>query len=69
MDGQAMIDTAEGAHLEIVNLLQRMREIAVQASNDTNDSTDRNNLRLNITPWLMKLIELQQLHHGQAKHC
>ena len=44
MDGQAMIDTAEGAHLEIVNLLQRMREIAVQASNDTNDATDRNNL-------------------------
>ena len=44
MDGQAMIDTAEGAHVEIVNLLQRMREIAVQASNDTNDANDRNNL-------------------------
>jgi flagellin len=44
MDGQAMIDTAEGAHIEITNLLQRMREIAVQAANDTNDATDRNNL-------------------------
>jgi flagellin len=44
MDGQAMIDTAEGAHQEIVNLLQRMREIAVQAGNDSNDANDRNNL-------------------------
>ena len=44
MDGQAMIDTAEGAHKEIESILQRMRELAVQASNDTNDSTDRLNL-------------------------
>jgi len=44
MDGQAMIDTAEGAHVEITGLLQRMREIAVQAANDTNDANDRNNL-------------------------
>jgi len=41
MDAQALIDTAEGAQLEVVNLLQRMRELAVQASNDTNDSNDR----------------------------
>jgi len=44
MDAQAMIDTAEGAHKEIESILQRMRELAVQASNDTNDSTDRLNL-------------------------
>jgi flagellin len=41
MDGQALIDTAEGAHAEVENILQRMRELAVQAANDTNDSTDR----------------------------
>jgi flagellin len=45
MDGQAMIDTAEGAHNEIVNILQRMRELAVQGANDTNNSTDRVNLK------------------------
>jgi flagellin len=44
MDAQAMIDTAEGAHKEIESILQRMRDLAVQASNDTNDSTDRLNL-------------------------
>ena len=37
MDGQALIDTAEGAHQEIETILQRMRELAVQAANDTND--------------------------------
>ncbi len=41
MDAQALIDTAEGAHVEISNLLQRMREIAVQSANDTNDANDR----------------------------
>ena len=41
MDGQAMIDTAEGAHKEVANLLQRMRELAVQSANDTNSTADR----------------------------
>jgi flagellin len=44
-DGQALIDTAEGAHLEIVNILQRMREIGIQAANDTNNADDRTNLQ------------------------
>jgi len=45
LDGQALIDTAEGAHKEIENILQRMREVAVQASNDTNNGQDRDNLQ------------------------
>ena len=45
MDGQALIDTAEGAHAEVENILQRMRELAVQASNDTNSSSDRTMLQ------------------------
>jgi flagellin len=48
-DGQAMIDTAEGAHLEIVNILQRMREISIQAANDTNNADDRTNLQAEMT--------------------
>jgi len=48
MDGQALIDTAEGAHQEIETILQRMRELAVQAANDTNDANDRANLQLEI---------------------
>lgn len=40
-DGISMVQTAEGAHKEITNMLQRMRELAVQAANDTNTSDDR----------------------------
>jgi flagellin len=45
-DGQGLINTAEGAHKEVENILQRMRELAVQAANDTNDSTDRANIQV-----------------------
>ena len=40
-DGISMIQVAEGATVEVTNMLQRMRELAVQAINDTNSSTDR----------------------------
>ncbi|MDB4594228.1 flagellin, partial [Paracoccaceae bacterium] len=49
MDGQALIDTAEGAHAEVENILQRMRELAVQSSNGTNSAQDRNNLQAEMT--------------------
>jgi len=48
LDGQALIDTAEGGHKEIENVLQRMREVAVQSANDTNDLSDRANLQAEI---------------------
>ena len=40
-DGISMIQTAEGALNESQAILQRMRELAVQAANDTNVNTDR----------------------------
>ncbi|WP_340002701.1 flagellin [Oceanobacillus sp. FSL K6-0127] len=40
-DGISMIQTAEGALNETHSILQRMRELAVQASNDTNVTDDR----------------------------
>lgn len=40
-DGIAMLQTAEGALVEVTNMLQRMRELAVQAATDTNTSDDR----------------------------
>ena len=45
LDGQALIDTAEGGHKEIEEILQRMREIAIQSANDTNSAQDRGNLQ------------------------
>ncbi|MGG1664383.1 flagellin Hag [Brevibacillus sp. NRS-1366] len=40
-DGISMIQTAEGALNETHSILQRMRELSVQASNDTNVTEDR----------------------------
>jgi flagellin len=40
-DAISMIQTAEGATQEVTNMLQRMRELAVQAGNDTNTADDR----------------------------
>ena len=40
-DGVSLIQTAEGALNEIHSIVQRMRELTVQASNDTNVTSDR----------------------------
>jgi flagellin len=48
-DAQAMINTIESSHSEIQNILQRMRELAVQGANDTNGTDDRTNIRTELT--------------------
>jgi flagellin len=44
-DGISLIQTAEGALDEVHSILQRMRELAVQAANDTNVQVDRQALQ------------------------
>ena len=44
-DGISMIQTAEGALNETHSILQRMRELAVQAANGTETDSDRDNLQ------------------------
>lgn len=51
-DGISMVQTAEGASEEIGNITQRMRELAVQSSNETNSGSDRTKI----------VEELTQLH-------
>jgi flagellin len=47
-DGISLIQTAEGALNETHSILQRMRELAVQSSNDTNTDDDRAELQKEI---------------------
>lgn len=47
-DGISMIQTAEGALSETQNILQRMRELSVQSSNDTNTAADRQSIQKEI---------------------
>ena len=44
-DGLAMLAVIENATNDVTDMLQRMRELAVQAANDTNGSTDRSFLQ------------------------
>ncbi|RLQ91019.1 flagellin [Planomicrobium sp. Y74] len=44
-DGISLMQTAEGALNETHDILQRMRELAVQSANDTNTGTDRAELQ------------------------
>ncbi len=48
-DGISMAQTAEGALNEVTNMLQRVRELAVQAANGTYQTSDRDNLQEEIT--------------------
>ena len=47
-DGISLAQTAEGALQESTNILQRMRELAVQSANDTNSASDRTSLQAEV---------------------
>ncbi len=45
-DAISMVQSADGAMVEITNMVQRMRELAIQSISDTNTKTDRAALNL-----------------------
>jgi flagellin len=47
-DGIALAQTADGALNEVTNMLQRVRELAVQSKSGTYSSTDRTNLQAEV---------------------
>ncbi|MGB2041483.1 MAG: hypothetical protein ACPHUH_05195, partial [Porticoccaceae bacterium] len=57
-DAISMIQTEDGAMIEVTNMLQRMRELAVQASSGTNSSTDRTSLN---TEFSALAAQIQQI--------
>ncbi len=48
-DGSSVLETADGALNEVHSMLQRMRELAVQAANDTNSQSDRESIQAEIS--------------------
>ena len=59
-DGISLAQTAEGALQETTNLLQRMRELAVQSANDTNTTSDRASLNAEVTQLKAELDRIGQ---------
>ena len=47
-DGISLVQTAEGALSETINMLQRIRELAVQSANGTNSTQNRTDLNLEV---------------------
>jgi len=54
-DGLAMLSTIENATNDVTDMLQRIRELAVQASNDTNSGTDREYLQREVDSLLNEI--------------
>ncbi|MBP8037560.1 MAG: flagellin, partial [Desulfobulbus sp.] len=54
-DGISLAQTAEGAMQESTNILQRVRELAVQAANATNSASDRASLQAEVSQLLSEL--------------
>ena len=50
-----MLATIENATNDVTDMLQRVRELAVQASNDTNSSTDRSYLQQEVDSLLNEI--------------
>jgi len=48
-DGISLAQVAEGAMQETTNILQRMRELSIQASNSTNNNTDRQSIQSEVS--------------------
>lgn len=59
-DGISLAQTAEGALGESTNILQRIRELAIQAANSTNSSSDRLSLQAEVNQLVSELDRISQ---------
>ena len=57
-DAINLIQTAEGATNEITDMMQRMRELAVQSVNDTNSNSDRTSLDLEFQQLKQQIVQI-----------
>ncbi|HHX88067.1 MAG TPA: flagellin [Firmicutes bacterium] len=66
-DGISLIQTAEGALTESHNILQRMRELAVQAANDTLAGEDRDAIKEEVTELIAELDRIAETTEFNTK--
>ncbi|WP_293753221.1 flagellin [Limnohabitans sp. Rim8] len=59
-DGISLLQTSEGALIEVTNMMQRMRELSVQAANDTNTASDRTSLNLEYGQLMQEINRVAQ---------
>ena len=66
-DAMSMVNTAEGALHETHAMLQRIRELAVQSANDTNVSSERDNIQLEVKELIKNIDEIAKYTHFNTK--
>lgn len=59
-DGISLAQTAEGAMQQSTNILQRMRDLALQSANDSNSATDRASLQKEVTELKNELTRIAE---------
>ncbi len=59
-DAISLAQTAEGALQESTNILQRVRELAIQSANDTNSSSDRKSLQAEVNQLKSELSRIAE---------
>lgn len=57
-DGMSMAQTADGALDEVTNMLQRIRELAVQSASGTYQNSDRTNLQTEVTALASQITQV-----------
>jgi flagellin len=67
-DGLAMLATIENATNDVTDMLQRIRELAVQAANDTNSADDRAYLQGEVDSLLNEInrVSSQTIYNNEA---
>ena len=58
LDGTSMLETADAALQNVHNMLHRIRELAVQAANDTNTARDRENIQEEVNSLIAELEDV-----------
>jgi flagellin len=66
-DGISLAQTAEGALQETTNILQRMRELAVQSANDTNTASDRSSLQAEVNQLKQEMTRIAETTEFNGK--
>jgi flagellin len=67
-DGLSMLSAVENATSDVTDMLQRMRELAVQAASDTNSAKDREYLQSEVSSLIAEIdrIASQTQYNGRA---
>ena len=66
-DGISLTQSVEGALVEVTDMLQRLRELSVQAANDSNTGTDRRYIQEEVTLLLAEIYSSVNKHPLQRR--